>query len=397
MGRTSDLRRVVLYTVAVLMASFGVTSIASAQSVITNTGANSFNSATSGTSTTCTVTNTNDVSASNQTSQDTTSGNATDSNNQQGSSPWTVWSALNPAAAQTAGTSYNAWRSEVTNWIAARTSGAGWTSTDSNPTWAPSGNDWESFYPMLWQANGQTFSNWLTAVESYLNSNSANWILGWPASATSGIFGDSATSGPAASNNSSDFSINISDTASPSMTGSCGQSTAGSGGMGGGLGSSSTGGTTAGGVEGFSHGAAVSATTASGNGGQGSSQGSSYAAYPSGGTYVAGEASGYQDQGNTGNGSSSGSGGGSTSTTPPVGTPSAGASVSDTGPCSTNIASSTATQATTVSNINTVNVTNATTQTTTSGNSTVSNNGDMSTSGGSSSNNGTGLDANVNG
>jgi len=390
MGRTTDLRRIVLYTIAVIMASFGMTSIASAQTLITNTGTGSFNSASSNTSSTCALKNSNDVSVSNQTSQDTTTGSATDANNQ--GLPWTGWAALDPATAQAADTSYNAWRSEVTDWIAARASGAGWMSTGSNPTWTPSTSDWASFDPLLWQANGQTFAHWLNATESYLNSNSASWILSWPASATGDTSGNSAISGDATSNNNADFSITINDASTPATTGCT--SNAATGGMGGGPGTG-TGSTTtvAGGVQGLANSSRSSSTPSSNNNagvGQGGSQYATYAQSPTYSPATEGEAVS-PSQGGIATSTSSESG----SSTPGSGPSSTGANttISNTGPCSTNIASTSDTQATTVSNINTVNVTNNTTQTTTSGASTVSGNGSVSSSGSGNAGatNGTGI------
>lgn len=391
MGRTSDLRRVLLYTVAVIMASFGITSMASAQSVITNTGPNSFNSITSDTNTTCAVNNTNSVSALNQTTQNASSGSTLGANNQS-SLLWTGWASLSPTTAQIAGTSYNAWHSEVTDWIAARASGAGWNSASNNLTWTPSDSDWPSFDPMLWQASGQTFSNWLNATEAYLNNNSTTWILGWPASATSGAIGNSAVSGAATNNNNANFSISISNAAAPATTAGCSSTSTGSGGMGGGPGSTTTGDIVAGAAQNLAHSTSNAPAFTGGSGGMGQGVPQSSNASSPTGVIASSRNAGNQSQ-SVANGSSSSlpSGSSSIPSSGSQGTNS-GASISNTGPCSTNIISSNTMQNTTINNVNTVNVTNTTTQTATSGSSTTADNGYGSgTSGDASNNNSTGL------
>lgn len=243
MNRTTWLRRATNLIVAATMASFGLTSIASAQT-ITNTGPDSHNTITSTNTNNCTTTNTNNLSASNYNDQSATSGNATSSDNTNAGLPWTGWNTLDPATAETNGQSYASWQLGVSNWVSQRASGNGWNSNDSNLTWAPSSTNWSSFDPVTWQANGQSFGNWYNSVESYLNSNSSNWLLTWPADATdSGNLG--ATSGNATNNYNANFSININNAARAAAgTNACGQSnftpppTTGGGGTGAGLGAS---------------------------------------------------------------------------------------------------------------------------------------------------------------
>jgi|SRR5581483_5567377 len=49
-----------------------------------------------------------------------------------------------------------------------------WSSTGSNPTWTPSGTNWQANWanwnPVLWEQNGSTFANWSSQLASYLNT-----------------------------------------------------------------------------------------------------------------------------------------------------------------------------------------------------------------------------------
>jgi len=206
------------------MTSFGFTSIASAQT-ITNTGPDSSNRIDTEVKNTCTIKNNNAVSVNNRNNQSARSGNATVEDNT-GGCGWDGWAALDPAAAQANGLSYNSWRSGVTDWMAQHGTGNGWNGAGDNLSWAPPGNDWASYDPAAWQASGQSFGNWWNGAQSYLDTNSPVWLLGWPASANhDGSFGGSATSGNASNGNSTNFTIRINNAASAAAgTNACGQS-----------------------------------------------------------------------------------------------------------------------------------------------------------------------------
>lgn len=218
------LRRIAAYGTTAVMAGFGLTGVVSAQT-ITNTGPGSTNNITSNATNNCSVHNSNNLSVSNHSSQTAVTGDATDSGNTSSGLSWAGWSGLDPNTAQAAGQSYNAWWSGVVNWIAQRASGNGWNSNSTNLSWTPGSASWNAWDPMSWQANGQSFANWYTSVESYLNSNSAAWVLSWPADATGGSSMGGATTGNATNNNSASFSININNAArAMAGTNSCGQS-----------------------------------------------------------------------------------------------------------------------------------------------------------------------------
>jgi len=208
------------------MASFGVTSMASAQTqTISNTGQNSHNSINSTYTNNCKVINTTHVSANSNNYQKATTGDATESGNTVSGS-WGGWASMDPSAAQNNGTSYSSWWNNVVNWIGQRSAGGGWNSDNSNLGWAPGGSSWMSYDPMTWQTNGQSFGNWYNGVESYLNSNTPNWLLTWPSTATgNGSWGGGAVSGNATNNYNANFTININNAARAAAgTNSCGQS-----------------------------------------------------------------------------------------------------------------------------------------------------------------------------
>ncbi len=224
MYRTTLFRRMSTSTVAITMATFGITGIASA-STITNTGSNSTNKITSDITDNCQVHNTNNVSAHNTNHQTANTGSANVSGNTSAGMSWGGWSVYNPVASQTAGTSYASWRAGVTDWVAQHASGNGWNSSENNLAWTPGSSDWSSYDPMVWQGNGQSFGNWYNGLQSYLNANSPVWLMGWPADATGeGNFGG-ATSGNATNNNNANFTININNAArAVAGTDSCGHS-----------------------------------------------------------------------------------------------------------------------------------------------------------------------------
>jgi len=358
MVRTAWLRRAATYMVTATMTCFGLTSVASAQT-ITNTGPGSTNTISSNSTDNCTVTNTNNVSAHNYNQQSATTGGVTEVGNTTAGLPWTGWSTLDPTAAQANGQSYSSWWSSVVNWISQRASGTGWNSSSSNLTWAPTGSSWSSFDPATWQANGQSFGNWYNAVEAYLNSQSSNWILTWPADATGGgSFG--AMSGSATNNYNASFSITINNAASTlAGTNSCGQSNFTPPPMSGGKGSG-------GGVSALtasspstSHTPSLSSGSGGGSGGGGGSFGSSHTAPRVGGATVATTSSPTSATCTTPSG---GSGGGST--------PAPTSTISNTGPGSHNTIASNYTDNSSVTNNNTVVVSSFSNQSASSGAST---------------------------
>jgi hypothetical protein len=345
------------------MAGFGFTGVASAQT-ITNTGPGSRNTISTTTTNNCRVTNTNNVSVVNRNHQYAATGDATESGNTSAGLPWTGWAALDPAAAQANGTSYSSWMNGITNWISQRASGDGWNSNQTNLSWTPASADWSGFDPVTWQASGQSFGNWYNSVETYLNSNSSNWLLTWPPDATgSGSF-SGATTGNATNNNNANFSININNAARAAAgTNACGQSNftppPATGGMGGGGGQVMS--------------AHTSFTPRSGgSGGAGGLFGSSAFRTPA---FHAASAPAVVHNTPA-----------PVAQTPPVAppvTPTApSSSISNTGPGSTNTISSTTSSNTTVTNDNNICVTNVSSQSASTGSSSVS--GNTSTGGGGS-------------
>jgi hypothetical protein len=210
MGRTTELRRTAVYVVTAVMAGFGLTGAASAQSLSNTNGGWSGKTSTT-TLNKCSVTNTNNVSVTNRNNQSAVSGSAIVMGNSSGFS-WGGWDALSPLDAQAQGNSYGSWYNSVVNWISNRANGAGWVST-GNGVPMSGGNSWNNFDPMAWQANGMKFADWYNAVEQYLNQNSPAWLLGWPSTDNNGG-AISANTGNATNNNSANFSININNAAS---------------------------------------------------------------------------------------------------------------------------------------------------------------------------------------
>jgi hypothetical protein len=382
MGKFRIFRRVSSYAVTATMAVFGVTGIASAQT-ISNTGPGSHNNITDNMTNNCTVTNNNRVSATNTNQQTATTGSVTEANNTNAGATWGGWSGYDPATSQANGTSYASWWSGVVNWMAEHASGSGWNSDQSNLSWTPSSSDWSAYDPLSWQASGQSFGNWYNGVESYLNTNSGPWLLSWPADATgSGYFG--ATSGSATNNYNANFSININNTARAAAgTDSCGHSLftppAGNGGAG------------SGGAGGAVLGASTTAPSfvGSGNGGYGGYSGTSFYAPTSHSVTspVISNPAPVVTQPSVGLGGSA----------PSLPVVSPVSSISNTGPGSTNNITSNTTDNRQVSNNNCISVVNTSTQTSSTGNTTVT--GNTSTggagSGGATNNNGTGGDIGV--
>jgi hypothetical protein len=218
--RATAIRRAAAWTSSIIMASFGFTSVVSAQT-ITNTGPNSTNTITTNTTNTCTVQNTNNISVHNSNTQVGVSGDATSSGNTGLS--WSGWDALSPEAAQANAQSFTAWDQAVTNWISQRASSS-WSGAGDNTSWSPSSSGWNSWDPMSWQANGQSFANWYSGVEAYLDSNGSTWLLSWPADAT-GNGGSGASTGNVTNTNNANFTITINNASRAAAgTNACGQS-----------------------------------------------------------------------------------------------------------------------------------------------------------------------------
>lgn len=381
MVRTAWLRRTASYGVAAIMACFGLTSVVSAQT-ITNTGPGSHNNITSNQTNNCRIMNNNDLSVYNRNNQYATTGNVTESGNTGVGLTWSGWDALNPTAAQASGQSYASWWSGVVNWIAQRAGGTGWNSNESNLTWTPGSTDWTAYNPSLWQAQGQSFANWYNAVESYLNANSSNWVLSWPATDTgTGSFG--ATSGNATNNYNANFSININNAARAAAgMNACGQSlftppaTGGSGG-----GGSLPSGGSSGVVLGSSFAPASRPTGGGGEGGSGGFVGGSVFIPTS---HVSRPALPSSSVPNTSPVISTPTGGGGEGGGAPA--PAPAASISNTGPGSSNNITSNQTNNSSVTNCNTVTVSSTSTQVATTGSSNVS---DNTTAGGGGSGNAT--------
>ena len=219
MAKTAWLRRASSYATAVTMACFGITGMASAQT-ITNTGPGSTSTITTTNTDTCNIINNNNVSAASSNTQNASSGDATVSGNTSAGVPWTGWGDLDPSTWQQNGQSYPQWWSGVLAWVTDHASGAGWNSDNSNLSWN-GGSDWNSWDPMVWQQNGQSFDNWFAGVQGYMNNNSANWLLTWPSGDNSN--GDSqfneggATTGDVSNYNNASFSVNINNNLAPSF------------------------------------------------------------------------------------------------------------------------------------------------------------------------------------
>jgi hypothetical protein len=377
----------------VTMASFGLTTVASAQT-ITYMGPDSVNRIDSTVRNKCVITNRNTVSVHNSNRQQATTGDATVSHNTTAGASWGGWAALDPAAAQSDGVSYSAWRDGVSNWMSNHSSGSGWNGSADNLTWAPNGSSWSSYDPLTWQANGQSFGNWWNGVQSYLDNGSSGWLLNWPKDATgSGSFGGGATSGNASNNNNSSFAIRINNGARAlAGTNACGQSNFTPPPVSGGGGN----------VGGKGGGPSSVATTASapqgGKGSVSSGGGAGGGNFVSGAPHNVGTTAGHPPVTHGGGNVPSSPG----SSQPPSGgqgggnvTPSA--SISNTGPGSQNTISSKVSNKTTVTNTNTVAVCNTSSQSASSGNATVSGNTSAGSggSGYSSNGNGTGLGADL--
>lgn len=218
-------RRLVAAVTSAIMAGFGCTSVASAQT-ITGTGPYSTIRIDTNIQNECTVKNTNDISVGNTNYQTGRTGNASVSGNTSVGASWSGWESLNPNRAMENHVSHDAWWNSVVDWMGQHGSGNGWSSAGSDLSWAPEHTDWTGYNPMTWQANGQTFGNWWNATQHYLDDNSTLWLLGWPADATSsGNYGEDATSGSVVTSNNASFTIAVNNAASAAAgVNACGQS-----------------------------------------------------------------------------------------------------------------------------------------------------------------------------
>ncbi|MEO6760899.1 MAG: hypothetical protein ABI220_00785 [Candidatus Saccharimonadales bacterium] len=391
---SDSLKKGINLAIVGVMAAFGFTGLASANS-ISNTGPGSTNIIRSSSLEDCTIVNSNYVNVSNSNYQTATTGDASSYNNTN-ALPWTGWSTLDPASWQADGNDYNSWWTGVSNWVTERASGDGWNSSETNISWAPSGADWQASWsnwnPVTWQANGQSFSNWYTQLNSYLTSNSAKWMLAWPTSATgNGLSG--ATSGNATNTNNVSFSLNISnslpstsqgpsdpcDPASPSIpitpvTPVTPVNPGGGSGSGHLLGDS---------------------TSRGGGGAGGSGSGYTGGYYTASGHYVPKAPAGTSQTPPSQPGAPvvpSQPGNGGSPVTPPS---QPQASISNTGPGSTNVIASSSVNRTSVSNTNNVSFVNTNTQTATSGNATSAGNTGVGGTGSGGASNGNGAGANM--
>lgn len=390
MVRNALLRRTPTWAIAAIMACFGFTGLASAQT-ITNTGPDSTNTISSSRMDNCAVINSNRVSATSFNSQWAQSGDATVAGNTTAGLPWTGWSTLDPAVWQQNGQSYSAWQTGLTQWLSQRAGGAGWNTATINLTWVPSNTTaWSSWNPLLWQQNGQSFQNWYAQLNAHLASTATNLLSNWPAGATgNGLNLGGATSGDATNHNSTSFMMTITNGAAASTpsSGSAGCSSHSLPGTPGTPGTPATPGTPGsnGGLGGHIMGASI------GGGGSGNY-------YPAGGGFGGYNAPAVHTASTTGVPSTPGTpptpgsgGSGSGGHTP--GTPSS-STISNTGPGSTNTISSNYTGNATVTNNNTVSVVTSNCQSAESGDATVADNTTTGSSGSgtAANNNGTGTD-----
>lgn len=377
MGRLTLLRRSPSWVIIAIMAGFGFTGMASAQT-ITNTGPFSTNTISSTWVNNCRVTNTNRISAYNSNNQYAETGDASATDNTAAALPWTGWDTLDPAAWQQQGQSYTSWWNGVLQWLTQRTGGTGWNTSTTNLTWAPANpGTWDNWNPAMWQQNGQSFANWFSQVQNYLNTNSGQWMLTWPGNAT-GTSGNTvmgAVSGNAVNNYNATMAINI---MNGGTSGSGGQNTCGF-------------------------------TPSSGSGGGPVvNPGTTPSAHPTGSSGVLG--SSYSRGGSGGYGYYGGAAkplnrpAAVTTPTPPAGggqggtvAPIAPASnINNTGPYSTNTVSSSYTDNSCVNNVNTVSAISFNTQSTSSGNTSVGGNTSAMGSGSGTASNVTGSDTGVN-
>lgn len=201
------------------MISLGVVGIVSAQA-ITNTGPYSHNHIVTNVHSNCTISNSNTIALQNSNQQSAHSGNANvTGNTTAGSLNWNGWATLAPSVAQTNSLSYDSWHTGVANWMARHDIGTGWNSTNTNLSWAPTGDSWSSYDPLMWEANGQSFTNWQASTQAYLHTNDPVWLLSWPArDASAGAFGNngsgSASTGNANNSNNTNFTLNVDNTPS---------------------------------------------------------------------------------------------------------------------------------------------------------------------------------------
>ena len=199
------IRRGSEWIVAVTTACFSFTGLASAQSTITNTGPDSTNIIASDEEEDCSYTNTNTLSVTNTNDQTAVTGNV-----------WDGWANWDPALWQNDGRSFANWWNGLTEFLAARNDGAGWTmdETLAGQVWAPEGPAWQSQWanwdPALWQEHGQSFGAWYNQLAGYLNGHSAEWMLKWSSPGSAGnTTSTNATTGDATNSYNSTIAINI--------------------------------------------------------------------------------------------------------------------------------------------------------------------------------------------
>lgn len=235
------------------------------------------------------------------------------------------------------------------------------------------GSGWGSWDPAVWQAQGHTYAEWHTAFMAYMTSQQTNWQNNWGSGNLGG--GAGATSGSATNNANTSVSINI-DNGGASASATSGACTPGM--M---PGSSSIGNTGPGSTNGVL-GSSTSNTHVSNSNGilaaSTNNQGASSGDVTTGFNTSAGGGSGSGGAGNNAgngaqvgihNGPSGGNGGGQ-----PVPPAFPTASISNTGPDSTNTITFSNYNKTTITNTNNISSTSTNNQQASSGDVTISHN-----------------------
>jgi len=186
MGRISWIRRLSLYATTATMAGFGLTGIASAQT-ITNTGPHSTNRIDTKIDNKCTVKNDNDVNVKNSNDQKATTGDATVGGSGHSSSDG--WSGSDPADIQ------------------ASSSDGG----DGSFNATPASDTTPSVDPLTQQTNDPGHDSLFGDPSSFLDGATSDWHKdpGRGGNFGGNTFGGDATTGDATNHNSTDISVDI--------------------------------------------------------------------------------------------------------------------------------------------------------------------------------------------
>lgn len=89
-----------------------------------------------------------------------------------------AWRFLNPSKIVNSGsqTLTSSMTGKITNYL--NEVKTNWNSTGSDPTWMPSGTNWQASWsnwnPILWEANGSTYANWDSQLSMYLSTTYPN-------------------------------------------------------------------------------------------------------------------------------------------------------------------------------------------------------------------------------